>query len=34
MNPLGLFGPGDKMRARIPATRPTIRIYNMAVVLP
>src|SRR5665213_869353 len=34
MNPPGLFGPGEMMRARIPATRPTIRIYSMAIVLP
>jgi hypothetical protein len=33
MNPPGLFGPGEIRRARTPATMPTIKIYNMAVVL-
>jgi hypothetical protein len=33
MKPPGLFGPGEIIRARIPATAPTIKIYNMAVVL-
>src|SRR5450830_1652495 len=33
MNPLGLFGPGDSNRAMIPATKPTIIMCNIAVVL-
>jgi hypothetical protein len=33
INPLGLFGPGEISRAIIPATRPTNKIYSMAVVL-
>src|SRR3984885_13067205 len=33
MNPLGLFGPGDSSRARIPATKPTIMMCSIAVVL-
>src|SRR5882757_1235151 len=36
MNPVGLFGPGDSIRAMIPATKPTMMIQIMplmAVVL-
>ena len=29
MNPLGLFGPGDKKRAMMPATKPTTTIQMM-----
>jgi hypothetical protein len=31
MKPLGLFGPGDRIRAMMPATKPTTMIHNMAM---
>src|SRR5512146_896887 len=32
MNPLGLFGPGESSRAIIPAMKPTMMMWIMAVV--
>ena len=31
MKPLGLFGPGDRRRAIMPATKPTTRIQIIAI---
>src|SRR5436309_572392 len=33
MNPLGLFGPGDSNRAMIPATKPTMMIQRMPLMV-
>jgi hypothetical protein len=33
MNPLGLFGPGDSIRAIIPATKPTTMIQIMPLIV-
>src|SRR3954464_1192969 len=32
MNPLGLFGPGESMRAMIPAIKPTMMIQRMPLM--
>jgi hypothetical protein len=32
MNPLGLFGPGERMRAIMPATKPTKMIQMMPLM--
>ena len=33
MNPLGLFGPGESMRAMMPATKPTMMTQTMPLMV-